>query len=83
MAGNGSYAGSILFMGIDQKILDNEEDRKNLNEIGSIIQNKINLQRHDLAAKAKSDFLARMSHERNYRYGRDRSERWTGRKTTY
>lgn len=50
-------------MGIDQKILDNEEDRKNLNEIGSIIQNKINLQRHDLAAKAKSDFLARMSHE--------------------
>lgn len=63
MADNGSYAGSILFMGIDQKILDNEEDRKNLDEIGSIIQNKINLQRHDLAAKAKSDFLARMSHE--------------------
>lgn len=63
MADNGSYAGSILFMGVDQKILLNEEERKNLDEIGSIIQNKINQQRHDLAAKAKSDFLARMSHE--------------------
>ncbi len=63
MADNGSYAGSILFMGIDKKMLDNEEERKDLDEIGSIIQNKINLQRHDLAAKAKSDFLARMSHE--------------------
>lgn len=63
MADNGSYAGSILFMGIDPDVLSDEEKCKDFDEISSVIQNKINLQRHDLVAKAKSDFLARMSHE--------------------
>lgn len=57
------YAGSIFFMGIHPRILQDEENKKGLEEIGAIIQNKINLQRHDLSAQAKSDFLARMSHE--------------------
>ena len=63
MTDQGTYSGSILFMGIDPDMLENEIKKKHIKEIGSIIQNKINLQKHDLAAKAKSDFLARMSHE--------------------
>ena len=63
MRDNDRYSGSILLFGIDTSILENEEDEKCLGEIYSIIQNRINIQRHDLSAQAKSDFLARMSHE--------------------
>lgn len=57
------YAGSILFIGADKKSIYDEKEQKQLEEISTIIQNCINLQRHDLLAQAKSDFLARMSHE--------------------
>ena len=63
MLDNGQYSGSILFMGLSSEVLQQEDSRKQLEEIAVIIQNKINLQRHDLSARAKSDFLARMSHE--------------------
>ena len=63
MADQNSYCGSILFFGENLETADHEQLRKHFNEIGSVIQNKINLQRHDLSARAKSDFLARMSHE--------------------
>lgn len=63
MQDNAQYTGSILFMGIPAEILEEESERKLFYEISSIIQNRINLQRHDLSAQAKSDFLARMSHE--------------------
>ena len=63
MKDNDQYAGSILFMGISPEMLRDEVMCKRFSEIGSVIQNRINLQRHDLLAKAKSDFLARMSHE--------------------
>ena len=63
MTDNGQYSGSIIFTGIGLDIFQKKEDNKVLEEIGTIIQNRINLQRHDLSAKAKSDFLARMSHE--------------------
>ncbi len=63
MRDNDRYSGSILLFGIDKAVLENEEEEKRLDEISSIIQNRINLQRHDLSAQAKSDFLARMSHE--------------------
>ena len=63
MMDNDQYAGSILFMGISPEVLRDESVRKRFSEMGSVIQNRINLQRHDLSAKAKSDFLARMSHE--------------------
>lgn len=57
------YTGSILLIGVDEdNILDNEK-RKELEEVSTIIQNKINLQQHDMLAQAKADFLARMSHE--------------------
>ena len=63
MLDNGQYSGSILFVGMDPEVLQEEARKKQLEEIAVIIQNKVNLQRHDLSAKAKSDFLARMSHE--------------------
>lgn len=63
MTDNGQYSGSIVFRGIDQDVLEKKEECKCLEEISAIIQNRLNLERHDLSAKAKSDFLARMSHE--------------------
>ena len=63
MTDNGQYSGSIVFQDIDQEVLEKKEECKCLEEISSIIQNRLNLERHDLSAKAKSDFLARMSHE--------------------
>ena len=53
----------IVFRDIDQDVLEKKEECKCLEEISAIIQNRLNLERHDLSAKAKSDFLARMSHE--------------------
>ena len=63
MTDNGQYYGSIVFRDIDQDVLEKKEECKCLEEISAIIQNRLNLERHDLSAKAKSDFLARMSHE--------------------
>ena len=63
MTENGQYSGSIVFRDIDQDVLEKKEECKCLEEISAIIQNRLNLERHDLSAKAKSDFLARMSHE--------------------
>ena len=63
MTDNGQYSGSIVFRDIDQDVLEKKEECKCLKEISAIIQNRLNLERHDLSAKAKSDFLARMSHE--------------------
>ena len=63
MVDNGQYSGSIVFQEITQTVLEKKEECKCLEEISAIIQNRLNLERHDLSAKAKSDFLARMSHE--------------------
>lgn len=63
MEDNGRYTGSIVFLGMDPELLQDAERQKMLEEISTIIQNRVNLQRHDLSAQAKSDFLARMSHE--------------------
>lgn len=63
MTDNGQYSGSIVFQDIDQEVLEKKEECKCLEEISAIIQNRLNLERHDLSAKAKSDSLARMSHE--------------------
>ena len=63
MLDNGQYSGSLLFIGMDEEILDSESETKMFEEMASIVQNRVNIQRHDLSAQAKSDFLARMSHE--------------------
>ena len=57
------YSGSVLFMGVDKSRLEQQNKWKELAELSTIIQNRLNMQRHDLSAQAKSDFLARMSHE--------------------
>ena len=65
MSDSGQYSGSIVFIFSTEmlEIFENESDQKGLEEIAAIIQNRINLKRHDISAQAKSDFLARMSHE--------------------
>lgn len=63
MTDEGRYSGSLILSGINISVLQDETQTKQLEEICTIIQNKLNLQRHDLSAQAKSDFLARMSHE--------------------
>ncbi len=63
MYDSGNYMGNICIVGGDPALLRNVEERQKLVEVGSVIQSQINQQRHDLASKAKSDFLSRMSHE--------------------
>ena len=63
MEDNGRYSGSVFLVGLPEETIQNEEDRNLLWELGSIIQNRVNQDRHDQSAQAKSDFLARMSHE--------------------
>ena len=63
MADEGCYSGSIIFTGTDDEIMKEEHNQKRLEEVCIIIQNRMNLERHDLSAQAKSEFLARMSHE--------------------
>ena len=63
MTDSGKYMGSILLFGRDELKDLSEEKRKELKEIGMLIQNRINQQRHDLSSSAKAEFLARMSHE--------------------
>jgi signal transduction histidine kinase/CheY-like chemotaxis protein/GGDEF domain-containing protein/PAS domain-containing protein len=60
---NGSIMGIFVISDMDTGRHGSEETRKNLIELVGVIQGQINQQRHDLASKAKSDFLSRMSHE--------------------
>ena len=63
MTDDEEYTGSILLIGVDEDSILDVEKRKELEEVSTIIQNRINLQKHDMLAQAKADFLARMSHE--------------------
>ncbi|MCM1112629.1 MAG: ATP-binding protein [Muribaculum sp.] len=60
---NGNVMG--IFTILNGRAPEEEESDavKNLLELCSVIQSQINQKRHDLASKAKSDFLSRMSHE--------------------
>ena len=49
MNDNSQYSGTIFFMGVDEEILNREEDRKLFREIGIIIQNRINRNRRRYA----------------------------------
>lgn len=63
MYDSGSYMGNICILGIDREIVENPEEHQNLAELGRVIQGQLNQQQHDIASKAKSEFLSRMSHE--------------------
>ncbi|MDC7288579.1 response regulator [Blautia schinkii] len=63
MVDSGEFVGMISFVGPADSLLMDEAERKNIREIGTIIQNSLNRERHDLASRAKTEFLSRMSHE--------------------
>jgi len=60
---SGNYTGNLCILGIDPGISENAEKRQNLEELGNVIQSQLNQKQHDIASKAKSEFLSRMSHE--------------------
>lgn len=59
----GSYVGNLCILGICPELLDNPEEYQSLAELGRAIQSQLNQRQHDIASKAKSEFLSRMSHE--------------------
>ncbi len=63
MYDSGNYMGSVCILGLSPEVLDNQEEYQNLAELGSMIQGQLNQQQHDIASRAKSEFLSRMSHE--------------------
>ena len=63
MYDNGDYMGNICILGVDPQLLENPEEYQNLAELGRVVQGQLTQQQHDIASKAKSDFLSRMSHE--------------------
>ena len=60
---SGSYIGNVCILGTSPALLENAEEYQNLAELGRVIQSQLNQQQHDIASKAKSEFLSRMSHE--------------------
>lgn len=63
MTDNGYYSGSIFFVGVKEATDEALNMKKDIREVGTLIQNRINQERHDLSVRAKADFLAKMSHE--------------------
>ena len=63
MYDSGSYMGSVCILGLSPQLLSDPEEYQNLAELGSVIQGQVNQQQHDIASRAKSEFLSRMSHE--------------------
>lgn len=63
MYDNGNYMGNICILGIGPQILENVEAYHDLGRLGRVVQVQLNQQQHDIASKAKSEFLSRMSHE--------------------
>lgn len=63
MYDNGAFMGMFTLMGTAGGLEGDRIDRESLLEVHSVIQSQLNQQRHDLASKAKSNFLSRMSHE--------------------
>lgn len=62
MYDSGSYIGNVCILGLPAERTQTEE-YQNLAELGSVIQGQLNQQQHDIASRAKSEFLSRMSHE--------------------
>ncbi len=63
MYDSGNYIGNICILDLPPSLLEDPEEYQNLAELGQVIQSQINQQQHDIASKAKSEFLSRMSHE--------------------
>ncbi len=63
MYDNGNYMGNICILGLPLELLNDPEEYQNLEELGSVIQGQLTQEQHDIASRAKSEFLSRMSHE--------------------
>ena len=63
MADDGRLADVIVFVGVDEGLMHTKGDCALLAQLAAIMQNRLNLEHHDQAAQAKSEFLVRMSHE--------------------
>ena len=63
MYDSGSYVGNICILGVSSALLEDPEELQDLAELGRVVQGQLNQQQHDIASKAKSEFLSRMSHE--------------------
>lgn len=63
MYDSGSYMGNICILGVGKQLLADSDEYQNLAELRRVIQGQLNQRQHDIASKAKSDFLSRMSHE--------------------
>lgn len=63
MYDNGRYMGNICMLGVERNLLEDGELYQDLAEFGRVVQSQMNQQQHDIASKAKSEFLSRMSHE--------------------
>jgi signal transduction histidine kinase/CheY-like chemotaxis protein len=60
---DGSVVGIFVISDMGEDKITSPDEIKKLTELANIIQGQLNQQRHDLASKAKSEFLSRMSHE--------------------
>ncbi len=60
---SGSYMGSVCILAASPEQLEALEAVPELGELGRAIQSQLCQQQHDIASKAKSEFLSRMSHE--------------------
>lgn len=60
---SGSYIGSLCILDVPPALLEGAETYQDLAELGRVIQGQLNQQQHDIASRAKSEFLSRMSHE--------------------
>ena len=63
MYDSGSYMGNVCILDIPRLLLEDSEAYQELVELGQVIQGQLNQQQHDIASRAKSEFLSRMSHE--------------------
>lgn len=63
MYDSGSYMGNICICGVGSHLLEEPESVQELAELGRVIQGYLCQWQHDIASRAKSEFLSRMSHE--------------------
>ncbi|MCM1467759.1 MAG: response regulator [Alistipes sp.] len=63
MYDSGAFMGMFTLTGVSGDLAENGVEKDGIMEIHGVIQSQLNQQRHDLASKAKSNFLSRMSHE--------------------
>ncbi len=63
MYDSGNYVGNICILGILPELTEDPECCQDLAELGRVAEGQLNQQQHDIASKAKSEFLSRMSHE--------------------